>query len=39
MGKTIAHTDYAKLRDWILFEEFGDEVLGRAKGEEVTGWP
>lgn len=31
-GESVTHADYAKLRDGILLEEFGDEVGGVADG-------
>lgn len=30
MGETVAHADYAELRDRVLFKELGYEVLSVA---------
>lgn len=35
--EAVAHADDAELGDGVLLEELGDEFLGVAEGEQVTG--
>ena len=39
LGETVAHADYAELRDGVLLEELADKFLSVAKGKNVAGRP
>ena len=38
-GQSVPHADDADLRNWVLFEEFGDEVLTVADCEQIASGP